>query len=885
MEHDQTLTAQRMSDLSDDMVTVMSSFVNNEILKRNFDTKEDPKLQNFLNELRELQQTAQRREALIAFIGDMSGGKSSIANMLIGYPMFPVAAVATSEMPAEVRYGKEPKLQVFTYSKSEDGEFQEKNVYTFARISELPDEDKGRLVAYAKLLVNKRLLKCENLDYYYNFNRETEDEITAEANNMIRMLQLMLVPLTASVGRGNPCYEDDPGHSEAIQEQKALLKDIFGVSDDEPFVTRVWLDSGLLKNGLVLVDLPGLGSGNALHTKVTQTYMRRADAFILPFNQDAKTADVQTALGTILKYESMLTGGKDSRFIFVLNKCDDPYEKRPDAYADFIEQAVANIRPGVQGIQVSELIPISAHYAEYRLLEHGVSPSHTMQGRKLKAMLPASTDEQIKEYMLARYQTEFVYYDQYTGRTVAYSTEAFMDKTIGEYAPKIRFLNALRRLYDITAKYGNYQKDVEAQLEMLHLLETCGDQLMRDLLDKMADALKDCQAEIITKLNGTKKDIEDNHIQLVKDLEDAKKSYVDGLGRADDVMKQYLQTEIGKMTRDCFGNVVIDPNAYTSTWEENKRLYDGLINYFHAFNFAPYIAAGNQRLEANLNADRKLYQKGIHGIKDALSTLAITCSNALENAYRDFIKELRDKKITLTDDVKAVYESCYRAACSSILDYLNRLAVQMNREMDTDQRVETEIAVTTGNMTAAIARVEHFYHIECVNYMKAKQQPTTFLERESVNIDAIQKELSKHFRSNDKNKSDLTELDPVLVLGRTCHKERITEAINEAFSYFQKKLDEKLNYYIPHITDDIQDYFDDADGRIGKRYQKIYAECISMSESLTALYESETIQASVVGGKNEVFSQADATFAEKELMSDIQGLKDTAENAWSKGYD
>ena len=69
------------------------------------------------------------------------------------------------------------------------------------------------------------------------------------------------------------------------------------------FVTRVWLDSDLLKNGLVLVDLPGLGSGNALHTKITETYMSRADAFILPFDLEAKTAEVQKALGTILEYE------------------------------------------------------------------------------------------------------------------------------------------------------------------------------------------------------------------------------------------------------------------------------------------------------------------------------------------------------------------------------------------------------------------------------------------------------------------------------------------------------------------------------------------------------------------------------------------------------
>ena len=84
-------------------------------------------------------------------------------------------------------------------------------MYTFDRLDRLPKKDKQRLVAYAKLLIDKRLLKCENLDYYYNFKQESEDEIVAGANDMIRIMQLMLIPLTASVGRGNPCYEDDRG--------------------------------------------------------------------------------------------------------------------------------------------------------------------------------------------------------------------------------------------------------------------------------------------------------------------------------------------------------------------------------------------------------------------------------------------------------------------------------------------------------------------------------------------------------------------------------------------------------------------------------------------------------------------------------------------------
>ncbi len=885
MVHDQALRAQRISDLSDDMVTVMSAFVNTEILKRDLDSKGDPKLQNFLSELRELQQSALRREALIAFIGDMSGGKSSIANMLIGYPMFSVARVATSEMPAEVRYGKTPKLQVFTYSKSEDSEFQEKNVYTFDRLDRLPKKDKQRLVAYAKLLIDKRLLKCENLDYYYNFKQESEDEIVAGANDMIRIMQLMLIPLTASVGRGNPCYEDDPRHSEAIEMQKALLRDIFGMSDDVPFVTRVWLDSDLLKNGLVLVDLPGLGSGNALHTKITETYMSRADAFILPFDLEAKTAEVQKALGTILEYESMLTGGKDSRFISVLNKCDDPYERKgEDEYVDYIEQAVANIRPGLRGIQVSELIPISAHYGEYRLLENGVSPSRTMLGRRMKG----ASDDEIKQKLLANYQVGFEYYDQHTDRDVAYSTEDFMDRIVGEYAPRIRFLNVLRRLYDITAQYDAYKDDVYAQMEMLRLLELSGDSLMRNLLDKMARALKECQETIHNRQNETLTNINKNHLKLVKDLEIAQKSFVSGLERADNALKEHLKSEVKKMVTDAFNHVIIDENAYTETKKKNKEIFDGLVDYYKKFDFTPYLAEGNRLLKANLDAGRQLYERGIASIRNDLDTLAIKCNDALAEVYTTFLKELQkdDENQALTDDVKVEYDKCSQAASKAILGYLKKLGEQMDREMKNDQRITREIAVTTSAMAAAINKVENYYHVDCVNYMESKRFKTFALSRDSVDIGTIQKEYDVQFRNNEKNGTALADLKSVLIEDRAnqSHKQRMEQTLYSVFNDFQHKMDNRIMRYIPHITEDVTEYFDDAGGRTERKCVQIGAVCGEMSVALTGLYKSKTIQDSVIGGKGMEFSRADAELAEHKLTGTIQRLEDAAEAARSMNH-
>lgn len=76
-------------------------------------------------------------------------------------------------------------------------------------------------------------------------------------------------------------------------------------------------------------------------------------------------------------------------------------------------------------------------------------------------------------------------------------------------------------------------------------------------------------------------------MKLVKDLEIAQKSFVSGLERADNALKEHLKSEVKKMVTDAFNHVIIDENAYTETKKKNKEIFDGLVDYYKKFDFTP----------------------------------------------------------------------------------------------------------------------------------------------------------------------------------------------------------------------------------------------------------------------------------------------------------
>ena len=814
-----------------------------------------------LNEaLRSVIAEYRKSEALLAFVGEMSGGKSTIINMIVGYPLFPSAKIATSEAPVEIRYGEKPTLEIITY-----GDAGEESVYYFDDFAQYaprndPENRLKRLVQYACWITKKRLITCDNLQYYFNgFDALSDEQALSQTSDVYRAIQIMMIALSASVGRGIPSLENEPAYREAIGKQVALLKSVFGVDEDLPYAVRVSLPSPILRSGLVLVDLPGLGSGNPLHEKITRKYMGRADAYILPFLPVLRAEEAIEALNIIAKYDKMSQAGKDSRFIVTINQCDtiQPITSR-EAY---IQQAVQQIRPLLKGIEIPVIYPISAWFAEYRLIENGVPGANTNVGKNYVAQMqqffsgrPVS-EQEVTDWVKRQYETPFEYTDPQTGKRVSSSTRDFMENVIGAYAPRIRFMNALKQLMDVMAKYREFSADLSAQLGMLQVLRDCGDSLMDNLLDKMAAAMRDSSRVFTQVTDAINESMRRNQQALTKDMDNTVCSYEAGFAQADTAMRLHLDTAVARFTRDAFGHVVIDTASPNKTLvEHNRTLFYELIQYFESFDFDPFLAGCSDMLEKSLLKERKLYDSGIEDANKAFAAFIDNCRLTFQEAYAAFREEIRDQ---VPAHAIALYKKSFDLACDGIVNYLTQLGREGIQHMHTVGDAEFDLLqrrVTT-EMAAAIIRVKNFYHKQCAEYMKSKVKESLILSRNFVDINEIRREIGKHFRTAVQNHNDLAMLDDIITKGSDCHVQRVNRFLVEWQGKTSSFLTQSIEVYFPRVEKQIRLPFRGAGGDIRASFATAKSLVVTIKTALEQALQAAPTQESFTYGKANAYSR------------------------------
>ncbi|MEM4332471.1 MAG: dynamin family protein [Candidatus Micrarchaeia archaeon] len=128
--------------------------------------------------------------------------------------------------------------------------------------------------------------------------------------------------------------------------EKHNPKNIKGVQEVD-----VWVPSAFLRNGVVIVDTPGIGSTHAHNTEVTRRFLPEADAVIFVLSGDPPITESECRfLEESAKYAS--------KFFFVLNKIDYYEEHEVAELAEFNRGVLAS-RLGVRQDDV-RLYPLSA---------------------------------------------------------------------------------------------------------------------------------------------------------------------------------------------------------------------------------------------------------------------------------------------------------------------------------------------------------------------------------------------------------------------------------------------------------------------------------------------------------------------------------------------
>lgn len=264
----------------------------------------------------------------IGFAGPQSCGKSSLINAIIKYPLMPTCNLATTCTPVELIYSKEIRVTV------KDDDRNERIVFD-KKCSSISYEDFERLKNYACRINNVAVI--ENLQYFsdiYIFNAIgglEPDKIHMDYRDPRQTALLMLILFTVYVNQNKKDYMDN--EKEVIRLRKQTFA-YWGIPEDiVNYRVIIQWDNPLLESGLMITDLPGLGSsagdlemqeGVVLkgHDTITKEAVSRTDTMVFISEPTVLGAAVPVLEAMISNANLRETVSVNECIVAVMNKVD-----------------------------------------------------------------------------------------------------------------------------------------------------------------------------------------------------------------------------------------------------------------------------------------------------------------------------------------------------------------------------------------------------------------------------------------------------------------------------------------------------------------------------------------------------------------------------------
>jgi len=793
-------------------------------------------LQPFREKMDELSKIVIKEDVLLGFLGGFSSGKSSLINMMLAYPLLPVAKVTTSICPVEICYGEDFKLQVFTYRKSEtdfqgkkEVRWEENTVYTYPTDNVLSEDHVKRLKKYASLCVSSTVLRSENLDYYYGKNtvKASAGQFPLDMSDPYQVGQLLLLPLCGFVGQGEDEDLSD-NTKEVLAECNAILSEVFGIQEKDigSYGVRLWVKSEILREGVSLVDLPGLNSDITPHTDLTLSYLSRVDCCIMVFGADGSYEKHKQALSAMADFEMMKTPGRSERFLAVINKCDG-------VDSDDIAQAVNQIKPHIKAVKLEQMIAASAYYAEIRLVDNGFSPQNTIMWSKRNSKNRLSEEEFLEE-LREDYSSEFAYEDPVSHEEYSNSTKQFIEERVGQHAVRVRMLKAMQCTRKIAEQCGLALGSMEVQAAMIQMLQVCGDELMKDLLNKMELALNDVQDKFNDSQNVYRRKLSNRLSSMEDDMQKVYAAYNTGMDDADRALSGKISSSLSRMEPDVFGHVIIDDLDDRS--KKNKKEYDSLLFYISNFKLDSFLKSGNNLLNDKLNGQRTCYQDSIQTFKACFQDMVVDCESKLDKAYQTF--ESDPKVQQAPKGVRNVYKTCFQQAKKAIVSQVERISKQMQAAMSEDGRLERQISATLTQMQKLYNENNDSYRRQCKTYLQTMQFPSFFRGRPILETEAIQAE-QRRFAGSDEKDRFRCKLESLLFGTVNGHCIRIMNTIPKIYMDFCNRSRQKCAEFFPTIESCVSNLFGVAQPKLMGTYLRLKAMADPLLSALEALRDSE----------------------------------------------
>jgi GTPase Era involved in 16S rRNA processing len=113
----------------------------------------------------------------------------------------------------------------------------------------------------------------------------------------------------------------------------------------------IFYPASFLRNGIVLIDTPGIGSAHAHNTRTTESYLEKVDAGIVVLSVDPPITEAESLFLRRLKDDI-------PKLFFILNKTDLVSTDETGAIAEFLKNELSRLQ-----IHAPEIFPLSARQA------------------------------------------------------------------------------------------------------------------------------------------------------------------------------------------------------------------------------------------------------------------------------------------------------------------------------------------------------------------------------------------------------------------------------------------------------------------------------------------------------------------------------------------
>lgn len=268
----------------------------------------------------------------IGFAGEQSSGKSTVINSLLRYPLMPTCITKTTAVIVKLVYSQHLRVQV-------TDEDTQKVVLDFD--CHMPKDTSGQKVFRERF---QKLLDY-GIDAMHELTLETFqpfsdlyvlkvfpsiDDMDMTPENPRHVMALLFVLLAVYVGQNDSEWDEQ---KEKLMKKREKLFRSFGIPTDVVNLSIfAQANFDILKKGLVITDLPGLGSsaGSQVingkkvmgHDEITINAIKETDAMIFLSTPENREAGYEALKEMISNARIKDAVYKSDRIIAVLNKAD-----------------------------------------------------------------------------------------------------------------------------------------------------------------------------------------------------------------------------------------------------------------------------------------------------------------------------------------------------------------------------------------------------------------------------------------------------------------------------------------------------------------------------------------------------------------------------------